>query len=84
MLARLSTIFAQQKALVTRLSQPLPMTPDDINVVRGPPLHNEAPGMHAMLELLPRRRPLTAAGRSCSSGCRPQSGSARPQHLRHQ
>ena len=34
MLARLSTIFAQQKALVTRLSRPLPMTPDDINVVR--------------------------------------------------
>ncbi len=33
MLARLSTIFAQQKALVTRLSRPLPMTPDDINVV---------------------------------------------------
>lgn len=35
MLARLSTIFAQQKALVTRLSRPLPMTPDDINVVRA-------------------------------------------------
>ena len=35
MLARLSTIFAQQKALVTRLSRPLPMTPDDINVVRS-------------------------------------------------
>ena len=39
MLARLSTIFAQQKALVTRLSRPLPMTPDDINVVRAALMH---------------------------------------------
>ncbi len=46
MLARLSTIFAQQKALVTRLSRPLPMTPDDINVVRIPVLQK---GMQRML-----------------------------------
>ena len=63
MLARLSTIFAQQKALVTRLSRPLPMTPDDINVVRNSLLHDKTTAQHASYAgAAARKTPLPCAG----------------------